>query len=282
MAKHQVTARQQKSFKVRTPDGVTIAAQEWGTPEGPEILFIHGHSQCHLCWSRQYDSELKESFRIITYDIRGHGASDKPLDATFYRDHKRWADELKAVIEAAKLQNPVLVGWSYGSRIIAEYLMEYSDKNIAGINFVGAFSKVVRELLGPAALAVFKMASESLEENIENTLSFLKQCTVQPLPPQELQVMLAYTMVVPPQIRGHLLGRPAPYEDALKKITVPVLISHGMEDRVARLAMVDYTISVVPRAQTSLYEHVGHMPFWENAPRFNRELVAFVRKTNKC
>jgi pimeloyl-ACP methyl ester carboxylesterase len=176
----------------------------------------------------------------------------------------------------------VLVGWSYGSRIIAEYLMEYSDKNIAGINFVGAFSKVVRELLGPAALAVFKMASESLEENIENTLSFLKQCTVQPLPPQELQVMLAYTMVVPPQIRGHLLGRPAPYEDALKKITVPVLISHGMEDRVARLAMVDYTISVVPRAQTSLYEHVGHMPFWENAPRFNRELVAFVRKTNKC
>lgn len=256
-----------------------ISAQDWGKPDGAEIVFIHGFSQCHLSWSRQFGSELAKSSRIITYDIRGHGGSDKPLDAFFYRDHKRWADELKAVMEAAKLKKPVLVGWSYGGRIIAEYLMEFGDKNIAGINFVGAFTKVVRKVLGPASPAVFKMASENLEENIENTLSFLKQCTAQPLPPDELQVMLAYSMIVPPQIRGHLLGRPALYEDALKKISVPVLVSHGSEDHVALAPMARYTASVVSHAQSSLYEGVGHIPFWEAAPRFNRELAEFVTKS---
>ena len=61
------------SFKVQGPDGVSVAAQEWGYPDGPEILFIHGFSQSHLSWSRQFTSELAKSFRMITYDIRGHG-----------------------------------------------------------------------------------------------------------------------------------------------------------------------------------------------------------------
>jgi pimeloyl-ACP methyl ester carboxylesterase len=138
LAQTQVAERAAKTFKVQTPDGVSIAAQEWGNPDGPEILFIHGFSQSHLSWSRQFGSELAKSFRLITYDLRGHGGSDKPLDAAFYRDHKRWADEVKAVMEAAKLKKPVLVGWSYGGRIIAEYLMEYGDKNIGGIHFVDA------------------------------------------------------------------------------------------------------------------------------------------------
>lgn len=281
LAQPRVALSESKTFQVQTVDGVTLAAQEWGNPNGLEILLIHGFSQSHLSWSRQFDSELAKLFRIITYDIRGHGSSEKPLDAVYYRDHKRWADELKGVIETAKLKNPVLVGWSYGGRIIAEYLMEYGDKNIAGINFVGAFTKVDREILGPATPAVLKMASENLAENIENTRSFLRFSTAKPLPQNDLELMLAYNMVVPPKVRLHLLGRPAPYEEALKKIAVPVLVTHGMEDQVALVPMARYTATVVSNARPSLYAGVGHMPFWEDAPRFNRELAEFVTQANK-
>ena len=270
-----------KTFKVQAPDGLTISAQEWGNPNGPEIVLIHGFSQSHLCWSRQFDSELAKSFRIITYDIRGHGASDKPLDPEYYRHYKRWADELKAVMEGARVTQPVLAGWSYGGRIIAEYLMEYGDKSIAGINLIGAFTKIAPEVLGPATPAVRKMASEKLAENIENTLSFLRLSTVKAQSPDELEKMIAYNMVVPAKVRRHLLGRPAPYEEALKKITVPVLITHGVEDQVALVLMAHYTASVVPHAQSSLYEGVGHMPFWEDAPRFNRELADFVTRSKE-
>jgi non-heme chloroperoxidase len=269
-----------KTFKIRTPDGVMISAQEWGNPDGLDIVLIHGFSQSHLSWSRQFGSELADSFRIITYDIRGHGGSEKPLDAAHYRDHKRWAEELNAVMEGAKVKRPILVGWSYGGRILIEYLMEYGDENISGINFVGAFTKVVPELLGPATPAVIKMVSENPAENIENTRSFLQFSTAKTLPPDELEMMLAYNMVVPPKVRRHLLHRPAAYEETLREITVPVLVTHGMEDRVALVPMARYTESVVTNAQLSLYDRVGHMPFWEDAPRFNRELGEFVTKAN--
>jgi pimeloyl-ACP methyl ester carboxylesterase len=269
-----------RPFEVRTPDGVIVSAQEWGNPNGPEILLIHGFSQSHLSWSRQFGSDLAKSFRITTYDIRGHGGSEKPLDAAHYRDHKRWAEELNAVMEEAKLKRPVLVGWSYGSRIVVEYLMEHGDKNIAGINFVGAFTRVVPELLGPATPAVMKMVSENPVENIESTRSFLQFSTAKALPPDEIEMMLAYNMAVPAKVRRHLLHRPAAYEATLRKITVPVLVTHGMEDRVALVPMARYTESVVANAQVSLYEGVGHMPFWEETPRFNRELAEFVSKCN--
>src|SRR5712675_387865 len=111
-----------KPISVKTPDGLTISAQEWGNPAGAEILFIHGFSQSHLSWMRQVDSDLAKEFRIVTYDLRGHGNSDKPLDPARYRDSKAWGDEVQAVIHTAGLKHPVLVGWSYAGRVISDYV----------------------------------------------------------------------------------------------------------------------------------------------------------------
>jgi hypothetical protein len=55
-----------KPISVQTPDGLTISAQEWGNPAGPEILFIHGFSQSHLSWMRQIEGDLAKEFHIVT------------------------------------------------------------------------------------------------------------------------------------------------------------------------------------------------------------------------
>ena len=55
------TMAQENKFKpvwVKTPDGLTISAQDWGNPNGPEILFIHGFSQSHLSWIKQVTSAI--------------------------------------------------------------------------------------------------------------------------------------------------------------------------------------------------------------------------------
>ena len=46
-----------KAVSVKTPDGLTISAQDWGNPDGPEILFIHGFSQGHVFCIKQVRSE---------------------------------------------------------------------------------------------------------------------------------------------------------------------------------------------------------------------------------
>jgi non-heme chloroperoxidase len=70
-------------LEVRTPDGLRVAAQDWRTEvRSPDhirdILLIHGISQSHLCWFKQFSSPLRERYRLVTYDLRGHGGSDKP------------------------------------------------------------------------------------------------------------------------------------------------------------------------------------------------------------
>ena len=48
-----------KAVPVKMPGGLTISAQDWGNPDGPEILFIHRFSQSHLSWIKQMRSELR-------------------------------------------------------------------------------------------------------------------------------------------------------------------------------------------------------------------------------
>ena len=112
-----------KAVSVKTPDGLTISAQDWGNPNGPEILFIHGFSQSHLSWIKQVtSSDLAKEFHMVTYDLRGHGNSDKPLEPERYKTSKYWGDEVQAVMDATGLKRPVLAGWSYGGRVMADYL----------------------------------------------------------------------------------------------------------------------------------------------------------------
>ena len=88
--------------RVVTPDGVSVSVGEWGNPAGPEILFVHGQAQSVLSFNRQTDSALARDFRIVAFDLRGHGLSDKPSDPKFYQDGRRWADEMQAVIAAKR------------------------------------------------------------------------------------------------------------------------------------------------------------------------------------
>jgi non-heme chloroperoxidase len=270
-----------KPITVKTPDGLSISAQEWGNPAGPEILFIHGFSQSHLSWMRQVEGDLAKEFRIVTYDLRGHGNSDKPLDAAHYRDSKAWGDEVQAVIDAAGLKRPVLVGWSYAGRVISDYLATHGAGQIAGINFVDASIKVDPALIGDNLKNLPLMASDDLVTNIQATRAFLRGCFSKQPSADDYETMLAFNMMVLPKVRAGLGGRPLDATEMMSKLKLPVLVTHGADDRNAKLGAGQYTASVIPGAKLSVYEGIGHSPFYEDAPRFNTELAAFVRAAAK-
>ncbi|MFC0386294.1 alpha/beta fold hydrolase, partial [Muricoccus vinaceus] len=71
---------------VTSPDGVRLATYEFGNPQGPAILFLHGFAQAALSWDRQLrDPELAREFRMVAIDLRGHGMSAKPEGDAFYK-----------------------------------------------------------------------------------------------------------------------------------------------------------------------------------------------------
>jgi pimeloyl-ACP methyl ester carboxylesterase len=270
-----------KPISVKTPDGLTISAQEWGNPNGPEILLIHGFSQSHMSWMRQVNSDLAKEFRIITYDLRGHGNSDKPDDKARYHDNKAWADEVKAIMETAGLKRPVLVGWSYAGRVISDYVTAYGADKLAGINFVDASIKFFPEFVGENLKNLPIMGSEDMATNIQATRDFVHGCFEKQPTAEDFEITLAFNMMVPPNVRGHLGGRPLDATEVMSKLKIPVLVTHGDKDRNSKLGTAEYTAKTIPGAKLSVYPGIGHAPFYEDAARFNRELAAFVRDANK-
>jgi non-heme chloroperoxidase len=270
-----------KALSVKTPDGLTISAQEWGNPSGPEILFIHGFSQSNMSWTKQVHSDLAREFHMVTYDLRGHGNSDKPLEPERYRNSKAWADEVQAVMDAAGFKRAVLVGWSYGGRVMADYLTTYGTAKLAGLNYVDAGQKADPAFVGPNLKNLPLMASEDLATNIAATRVFLHGCfNVQPTQ-EEYETMLAFNMMVPPKVRAGLSNRPLDVDDMLRSLKLPVLVTHGSADLNSNLITAEYTAKMIPGAKLSVYQGIGHSPFFEDAPRFNAELAAFVRSAQK-
>jgi pimeloyl-ACP methyl ester carboxylesterase len=267
-----------KPLAVTAPDGLNVAAFEWGNPAGPEIVFIHGFSQCHLSWRRQmYDPALTENFRMVAYDLRGHGSSGQPTDHARYRDEAIWADDLKAVMDAASLKRPALVAWSYGGRVVGDYVRRHGQERIAAVNYVAAVTKSDRRFVGPELKQTMAMASDDLVTNIRAARKFVHACFAGRPGGEDMDTVLSYTMAVPAKVRAAVLDRTRDTGETLKELRMPVLITHGTMDRIIAPAAATITAELVPGAKISWYDSVGHSPFWEDAPRFNRELVDFVR-----
>ena len=273
-----------RAHAVRTPDGLSIAAQEWGNPAGPEILFVHGYSQCFLSWARQTgDADLAREFRMVTYDLRGHGGSDKPLDGARYKDGPAWAAEMHAVMEATGLRRPVVVPWSYGGRVIADYLNVHGAGRLAGINYVGAAVKAGPPFVGTdVAPLLGGMVRPEADLNLASTRAFLRACFERQPSEEDFAAMMAFNTLCPWQARAGMNGRALDNDAMMRGLRLPVLVTHGRQDRLWLTAMAEHTASLVPGATLSMYDGSGHSTFWEDAPRFNRELAELARSVRRA
>ena len=266
-----------RQSKVQSADGLNLAVYEAGNPDGPAILFLHGFNQSALCWHLQMeDSDLRARFRMVAYDIRGHGASDQPEDLARYSRDQDFAADTHAVITALGLERVILVGWSYAGRLISDYVRHHGTRAIAGINYVGASLDSDPAFFGPGTTYFRDMLRGDFLREIDAVEKFLRACFFLPPPEKHLKQARYYNMRVPPRIRCAHLTRPADDGTVLATLDVPVLLTQGSRDNLVLPGLAQARAKVIPDAELSVYHGVGHMPFAEDIPRFNRELCAFV------
>jgi pimeloyl-ACP methyl ester carboxylesterase len=264
--------------------GLRLHVREWGDPDGPPIVLIHGWSQSDLCWARQYESALAADCHLVTYDLRGHGMSEAPLGAEHYTDGALWAGDLAAVLDALGLSRAVLVGWSYGAFVICDYVRAYGQDRIAAIDFVAGAVKLgpaaFGTLIGPGFLDHFAdLTADDLAANVRGARGFLRACAPTPLSEEELETALGWTMAVPARIRANLAARELDFDDVLAGLTVPLLVTQGRADSVVLPAMAEHVLAACPSARASWYDGIGHLPHVQEPERFNRELSELARRT---
>ena len=108
---------------LETPDGARLRYSERG--EGPEtVVLVHGWKGSHRMWDPAM-IRLAEEFRVIAFDNRGMGESDRP---TGRYDFDLLADDLESVLEQLGASEVTLVGWSMGCSISLQYLARGGDR----------------------------------------------------------------------------------------------------------------------------------------------------------
>ena len=268
-------------YKISGGGGLALQVEEWGNLEGQPILFIHGWSQSHLCWHKQYQDQKLQRFRMVAFDLRGHGGSESPTGDAFYNDYSLWADDVHSVIDELALIKPVLVGWSYGGIVITDYVKKYGDENLGGVNFVCAATNLTEPamgtFLGPGILDHFEAAT-SEDESIHASAieKFLRGCFYKPISESDFQGALRYNREVRPDVRLALVSRDIDNSSVLRQMSCPILISQGREDTIVLPAMAEVISSNSINASLSWFNGVGHAPFVEDVERFNKELETFV------
>ena len=276
--------------EIVSEDGVPLVVAETGNPEATPILFIHGYSQSLMSWKYQLnDSDLRSNFRLVTFDLRGHGASGKPWAVDAY-ESRDWANDVAAIISAKSLNRPILVGWSGGASVIAAYLRYYGQTDVSGLVLVGGLLSLAppadappQEAGAPTEMnavqrATTYMASSDIATKLEGTEALVGMVTSGPLSDQDYMETLASNLMSPAYVSAAMIKNRTTYEDLSGKIELPTLLMHGSAD-----ALIPYKQSVtnqglIPGSQLKSYDGVGHALFLEKPEMFNDDVAEFANR----
>ncbi|NUT46209.1 MAG: alpha/beta fold hydrolase [Saccharothrix sp.] len=256
--------------------GVRLSVRETGPRDAPAVVLVHGWAQSGDVWAPH------PSLRSYAVDLRGHGTSTVADGG--YRDSACWAADLKAVLTHVG-RPAVLVGWSYGGLVIADYLRVYGTVGVDGLVFVGAITELGRDRPGGATGAVMRAAlPDALSDDPEVAVPALTRfwrAQASGLPGELVQRLLGTALRVPPRVRREMFRRDVGSAEVLAAVDKPTLVLHGAADEVVDPAAGDYAAALVPGARSRRYDGVGHAPFLERPERFADDLAGFVAEVSR-
>lgn len=131
---------------VTTVDGLSLAASTEGPDDAPAVLAVHGFaSTAHDNWIAAGWPRALEGYRLITFDVRGHGGSETPHDPARYAGALLRSDAL-SVLDHFGVERAHWLGYSFGARLGLDVARESPDR-VASLSLGGLPSQ--NPLAGP-------------------------------------------------------------------------------------------------------------------------------------
>ncbi len=109
---------------VKAKDGTEIFYKDWGPKDAQPIHFHHGWPLSADDWDNQMLFFLKEGFRVVAHDRRGHGRSSQVSEG---HDMDHYAADASAVAEHLDLRNAIHIGHSTGGGEVARYVAQHGQ-----------------------------------------------------------------------------------------------------------------------------------------------------------
>ncbi|EJD03372.1 alpha/beta-hydrolase [Fomitiporia mediterranea MF3/22] len=313
---------------VHSADGTKIYADAVGDSAHPALVFVHGFSSSAAVFDDIFSNpdNSKEFYLASTnedlielnsvrYDVRGFGRSGKSSEPEGHAS-QRYAEEVKAILQAFNVKKPIFVAWSMGGRIMADIASYLPPNTFLGVVCL-AGSPYSNEQMRDTSTAAMKSLVQGLLTNTDvlaeqqavvaaNRLLFLRD----PNPSSDFLrktaeaiangadfheenpdvsyatrcALVGMAMYMSPKDRFLAVSR---QQDNTKIIELgrsgfPLLVIYGTHDAyISGEKMVDIVRPVFVNMKVKVIEGASHAPFLEKPNEVMKDILDFARDLTK-
>lgn len=266
-----------RTLSVTSADGTDLHAEVFGPEDAPTVVLIHGWTEAIPYWAFVID-ELKRDFRVVAYDLRGHGQSGSAADADYSLE--RFGQDVEAVLAAAVPSGRVrlVAGHSLGAMSIASWADQFDVT--ARAESAALLNTGLGGLIAGAAVVAVPAFADRFRDPLSRRLFLGSPNPIPPFTSPLHHFLISYVAFGPtatpglvefyrrlitecrPDVRAAAGLAMADMElhHALAKLTIPTLVMAGDRDRLTPVAQSERIASELPQL-TELIElpNTGHM-----------------------
>ncbi|KAK3631518.1 hypothetical protein LTR56_012274 [Elasticomyces elasticus] len=282
---------------VRMSDGCNIKAKILGHgPDKPLLLTVHGAPG--LSTHRETEAwcgPFADIFRVLVFDLRGCGESDKQRPYT----HARWIQDVDELRQWAKADKFVMIGGSNGGFLTLDYALAY-QQHLYGI--IVSDTAAQQGHWGLMNMLKTALTNNRIKPDPDQVLRmFSGRCI------DQMDLLTGFGSIAalyesPPEVKEHaevdvgsvLSGATVPFyeaanaamgdclsrydvRDRLKEIKVPAFVGVGRYDWVTPVSCGEELEAGLPTSKLVIYERSGHFPGLEEKTKFQKDVREFVK-----
>ncbi len=266
-------------------DTVRLHIEDSGGTGRPVVL-IHGWPLTAQAWEPQVSALQAAGYRVVAYDRRGFGRSDKPQSGYSY---DVLADDLQRVMEQCGLKDVTLVGFSMGGGEVARYVARHGETRLHSVVFAAAvppyLMKTADNPEGPLTPEKAHEKKHALEQDRaayfdQFTQNFFSANGVQQVTESQRSQALAQCHQSAQHAALACMDAfsTTDFREDLKKVTVPTLVIHGGADAIVPIeGSGQRTHRAVPHSKLVIVNGAPHGLNESHAQAFNDALLSFLR-----
>lgn len=252
---------------------------------GRPVVLIHGWPLSAESWRAQVPVLKAAGYRVVAYDRRGFGRSEKPADGYEY---DTLADDLAGVLEQLDLQDATLVGFSMGGGDVSRYIGTYGTDRVAGLALLGAVTPIFGKSDSyPQGVdqSVFDGIRDGLRKDRAQFISdfatpFYGINAGQTVSEGALTQTLNIALLA--SLKGTIdcvtaFGE-TDFRQDMAKVDVPTLVIHGSNDQIVPFETTGKVAAeLISHAELKVYDNAPHGFALTHQDQLNEDLLAFVK-----
>ncbi len=272
-------------FRWPGAQGVSLAGDAWGNPDGPLILLQHGGGQTRHAWKDAGEALGRVGYYAVAFDARGHGDSDWAPDGVYGQDIM--VEDLLCLLQALHGRRPVLVGASMGG---GTSLVATGEDHVDATALVLVDIAPRIEPAGVEKIGAFMRQRPEGFDSLEEVAAAIGAYQPHRAPPRDLaglakNLRLAengkYRWHWDPRfmvLRREMDKRQARLEACARALSLPTLLVRGGLSDVLSEEGAHAFLALCPQAEYANITGAGHMVAGDRNDVFGSAVIEFLQR----